>query len=81
MIPSDLKGKDLVKKLESFGYEVVRQNGSHIRIQTLKNGKHSETIPNHNPMAKGTLRTILKNVAAHFNISLDDLISRLFANK
>ena len=81
MIPSDLKGKDLIKKLESFGYKVVRQNGSHIRIQTEKNGRHSETVPNHSPMAKGTLRKILKNVATHFGITEEDLIKRLFSSK
>ncbi len=79
MLPSDLKGRDLIKKLESFGYSVVRQNGSHIRIQTEENGRHSETIPNHSPLAKGTLRKILKNVAVHFAISEEELIRRLFS--
>lgn len=78
MIPNDLKGKDLIKRLDAFGYKVIRQNGSHIRIQTDQNGRHSETIPNHNPMAQGTLRRILKNIANHFNIPLDELVERLF---
>ena len=50
MIPKDITGKELVKKLGVFGYEAIRQNGSHIRIQTAKNGKHSETVPNHDPI-------------------------------
>lgn len=78
MIPKDLTGKDLIKKLKSFGYVAVRQNGSHIRIQTEKNGKHSETVPNHDPLKQGTLRKILKNIANHFDITLEDLESRLF---
>jgi len=32
MIPKDLTGKELIKLLRQFGYEVVRQNGSHVRI-------------------------------------------------
>ena len=33
-IPRDLTGLELIKLLQPFGYEVVRQTGSHIRIQT-----------------------------------------------
>lgn len=78
MIPKDITGKELVKKLGIFGYEAVRQNGSHIRIQTTKNGKHSETVPNHNPLKSGTLRSILKNIAHHFDIPLSELEELLF---
>jgi predicted RNA binding protein YcfA (HicA-like mRNA interferase family) len=78
MIPKDLTGKELIKMLKIFGYEIVRQNGSHIRIQTEKNGKHSETIPNHSPIKQGTLRKILKNIAQHFNITLEELETQLF---
>ncbi len=34
----NFSGQDLVKHLSSYGYEVVRQNGSHIRL-TLKDKK------------------------------------------
>jgi predicted RNA binding protein YcfA (HicA-like mRNA interferase family) len=78
MIPKDLTGKELIKLLRQLGYEIVRQSGSHIRIQTNKNGKHSETIPNHSPLKQGTLRQILKNIAAHFEISLEELEKKLF---
>jgi predicted RNA binding protein YcfA (HicA-like mRNA interferase family) len=56
----------------------VRQNGSHVRIQTNEKGRHSETIPNHNPLKAGTLRQILNKIALHFEISLDELEDRLF---
>lgn len=79
MIPKDLTGKELIKLLRQFGYEVVRQNGSHVRIQTTEKGKHSETIPNHSPLKVGTLRQILKNIASHFEISLDELENKLFS--
>jgi predicted RNA binding protein YcfA (HicA-like mRNA interferase family) len=52
MIPRDLTGKELIKRLKSLGYHPIRQSGSHIRIQTDKNGTHSETIPNHAPLKK-----------------------------
>ena len=78
MIPKDITGKELVKRLNLLGYVTIRQNGSHVRIQTEQNGKHSETVPNHNPMKQGTLRKILKNVANHFDLTLDELEIMLF---
>jgi predicted RNA binding protein YcfA (HicA-like mRNA interferase family) len=56
----------------------VRQNGSHVRIQTNEKGRHSETIPNHNPLKAGTLRQILKNIALDLELSLDELEDELF---
>jgi predicted RNA binding protein YcfA (HicA-like mRNA interferase family) len=78
MIPKDLTGQQLIKKLKPFGYETIRQNGSHIRIQTAKNGKHSETVPNHKPMREGTVKSILKNIAKHFGLTIDELEEQLF---
>lgn len=78
MIPKDLTGEELIKKLRVLGYEKVRQKGSHIRVQTMENGRHSETIPNHSPLRGGTLRSILKNIARHFDLTLEELESQLF---
>ena len=36
------------------------------------------TIPNHDPLKVGTLAGILNDVAAHLEISRDELIERLF---
>lgn len=47
-----------------FGYEVVRQRGSHVRLRTMEHGEHSITIPNHEPVHIGTLAGIIKDVAA-----------------
>ncbi len=38
-ITRDLKGSTLIKLLEKFQYEVIRQTGSHIRIKTTLNGR------------------------------------------
>lgn len=29
----DISGDELIKRLEKFGYEVVRRSGSHVRLQ------------------------------------------------
>ncbi|MBI2328553.1 MAG: type II toxin-antitoxin system HicA family toxin, partial [Chloroflexi bacterium] len=49
-------GGDLVKLLQSLGYKVVRQRGSHIRLKKITAlGEHAITIPAHKVIAKGTL--------------------------
>lgn len=77
-IPRDLSSKDLIKSLSFKGYEVTRQTGSHVRLTTQENGKHSITIPVHNPIKIGTLNNILRDVAQHFDISRDELLTELF---
>lgn len=77
-IPRNITGAELLKLLRKFGYEEVRQKGSHIRIYTPLNGGHSETIPNHSPIKIGTLNHILSNIAEHFDISKEELIEKLF---
>ena len=77
-IPRNINGSDLVRALRQFGYEPVRQAGSHIRLTTSINGTHHVTVPNHRPMKTGTLMGgVLKPVAAHHGITVEDLIDKL----
>jgi len=56
-----ISGKELVKKLMKFGFVVIRQKGSHIRIEKNTQNKTIKiTIPNHKVIKKGTLHNILK---------------------
>jgi predicted RNA binding protein YcfA (HicA-like mRNA interferase family) len=77
-LPRDLSGDDLAKILKTYGYEQTRQTGSHMRLTTEQNGQHHITIPRHNPLRAGTLSAILSEVAAHFKMDRENLISRLF---
>ncbi len=76
--PRDVSGKDVIKALKVFGYEVVRQNGSHIMVTTHQHGEHHLAIPNHNPVKVGTLNGIISNVAAHFKLTKDEVMQKLF---
>lgn len=76
-LPRDISGLDLSKALKSFGYEITRQTGSHIRLTTSVNGEHHVTIPAHDPIKIGTLAGILSDIAAHHKITRDDLLKRL----
>ncbi len=57
---------------------MTRQTGSHIRLTTQENGEHHLTIPAHDPIKVGTLNSILRDVANHFDLEREDLLNRLF---
>jgi predicted RNA binding protein YcfA (HicA-like mRNA interferase family) len=75
--PRDLSGSDLAKALQRLGYVVTRQTGSHLRMTTQAGGEHHEVIPNHSPIKIGTLRSILRNVAAHHRMTVPEVLARL----
>lgn len=77
-LPRDLSGEDLAKALTRFEYLVDRQTGSHIRLTTQLNGEHHITVPAHDPLKVGTLSAILRDVAEHFDLTRDELLSQLF---
>ncbi|HEX6623515.1 MAG TPA: type II toxin-antitoxin system HicA family toxin [Pyrinomonadaceae bacterium] len=76
-LPRDVSGDDLAKALKALGYHVTRQSGSHLRLTTTEGGDHHITIPRHDPVRIGTLAAILDDVAEHFEISRDELLTRI----
>lgn len=56
---------------------MLRQTGSHIRLATQQGGEHHITVPNHDPIKVGTLHGILKDVASHHHLNIDDLLREL----
>lgn len=76
-IPRDVSGAELVKALQTVGYLVSRQTGSHIRVVTQEPHEHRVTIPNHDFIKIGTLSSILDDVAAHLKIERSELLDRL----
>jgi len=77
-LPRDLSGARLAKALTRVGYSITRQTGSHLRLTTASPSEHHVTIPVHDPLKVGTLAAILADVAAHQEISRDELLDRLF---
>ena len=72
------RGQELAQALHVLGYRVTRQTGSHLRVTTQEHGEHHLTIPQHTPLRVGTLSAILTDVAAHFQLSRDQLLKTLF---
>lgn len=76
-LPRDIDADRLIRCLRKLGYEAVRQTGSHIRLRTLRDGEHHETVPNHCPLKAGALNAILKGIAQHHDLTRDALLALL----
>ena len=76
-MPRGVSGIALQASLRRLGYETVRQRGSHVRVTTQVNGEHHEVIPLHNPVKVKTLLSILKSVAQHHEMTVDELLGVL----
>ncbi len=80
-LPRDVSGRDLAKLLRRYGYEFLRQVGSHMRYtSTFKGHEHLVTIPDHSAIRVGTLADILGDVADYLEIDRSELIEELFGH-
>ena len=76
-LPRNVSGASLRVALRRLGYTTVRQRGSHVRITTQVNGEHHEVIPLHAPIKVKTLSSILKSVARHHEVDVEELLRQL----
>jgi len=73
-----VSGDDVIKLLQSLGYQVIRQRGSHVRLRKITPlGEHNITVPAHNVVAKGTLGDILNAVSLWNNMTKKELLRKL----
>ncbi len=57
-----ISGKELIKILNKFGFVVVRQRGSHVRLEKITLEEVIRiTVPVHNQLKRGTLNQIIKD--------------------
>ena len=72
-VPS-LSYRKVINALQRAGFIVIRQKGSHIRMQKrIGNDVIKITIPAHNPIKRSTLSHIIKNS----DLTLDAFIELL----
>ena len=78
-LPRSLSGMELAALLRrSYGYHVIRQTGSHMRLASdYKGYEHRISIPIHNPLKVGTLSGVLGEVA-YLEIGEGQLARELF---
>ena len=69
-----LSGKEVIKILSKLGFEHIRTRGSHVILRKQdEKGKTTLPVPLHKELAKGTLKSIMKQVG----ISLDELLEKV----
>ncbi len=67
-----LRPRDVVKAFKNLGWEVARQRGSHI-ILTREDHIATLSIPQHDYVARGTLRSLM----ARAGITLEEFLEVL----
>lgn len=55
-----VSAREVIRALKVIGYEVDHQRGSHIVLRQSEELHRRVTVPNHSPIAKGTLRSIIR---------------------
>ena len=69
-----ISGKEMLKILALFGFEVIRQKGSHVVLKKKTQvGELGTVVPMHKELAEGTIRGILKQA----KIEVDDFLKTL----
>ena len=66
-----ISGNDCVRALLRLGYRNARQKGSHVRL--VCEGRDPVTVPIHNTLDRGTLRSIIRTV----DITVEDFVKLL----
>lgn len=78
-LPRDIGGRDLTSLLSKCSYEIDRQTGSHLRLQSAAGGRVLNlTIPDHRPLKVGTLSAVLSDVAKYLEMDKQELVRQLF---
>ena len=69
-LPRDVSGSDAVKALKRLGFDVVRQEGSHIR---MVKGERRVTIASHKSIVPKTLQSMLRQAG----VSVEEFVAEL----
>ena len=76
-LPRDLAGRELVTRLQRFGYRRLHQEGSHVIVETDSPRRHRIAVPDHAAIRPGTLNAILRAVAAVQGIPKEMVLRQL----
>ena len=66
-------GRAAVKAFEKMGYAVDHQTGSHIILRHAAPPHRRLSVPDHDELAKGTLRSLLR----HAGLTVDEFLGLL----
>ncbi|OHA03071.1 MAG: hypothetical protein A3J58_02760 [Candidatus Sungbacteria bacterium RIFCSPHIGHO2_02_FULL_52_23] len=61
-----LSGGDVIKILGTFGFTVIQQKGSHVKLERIQGGERAVlTVPNHTELVRGTVRAIFMQASRY----------------
>ncbi len=67
-----ISGREAVRRFEHFGYRVVRQRGSHVRLRhSITPERRPLTVPLHRELKVGLLRQLIRDAALAVDEFLD----------
>ena len=55
-----ISAREVIRALLVIGYQMDHQRGSHVVLRHADPPHRRVTVPNHDPIAKGTLRSIIR---------------------
>lgn len=67
-----LKPNEIIKALNDFGFRVISQKGSHIKLRREGSDAKTVIVPNHYEVARGTLQSILEQAG----ITLEEFLTK-----
>lgn len=63
-MPKLYSAKEVLKTLSKAGFVKISQEGSHIKLRGIREGKlHTVIVPNHKEIARGTFSSILNQAS------------------
>ncbi len=63
-----LSGSDVLKILKTFGFSLVEQRGSHMKlVRVVEDHRQVLTVPNHEVIDKGTLKAIFRQASRYIS--------------
>lgn len=68
-----VSGRQAVSAFEKVGYEVDHQTGSHIILRQPSPPHRRLTVPDHRELAKGTLRSLIREAG----LTVEEFVSLL----
>jgi predicted RNA binding protein YcfA (HicA-like mRNA interferase family) len=68
-----LKPKEIIMALNRFGFRVISQKGSHIKLRKGGTVVKTVIVPDHYEVARGTLQSILEQAG----ITIEEFLTKL----
>jgi len=76
-LPRGLSGAELIAALKRLGYKQTRQTGSHVRMTVSFPRQAHLTVPLAHTIPPGTLAALIKDVAAHLDTTVEDILTKI----